>query len=128
MGIGHGWQKPILLLTMAPETRSKSCRVTCSSAASALAKKKGDTESVAGAKMPPKRKVREPMKVARKRRVAKGKRTGMATEDGKEGLCPEGSEAGWYGEMCDNCDSEALCIISMNESMPLDCYSSDSKW
>ena len=110
---------------MVPETRSKTRRVTRSGAASALAKKKGDTESVASARVPPKRKVKRPVKVARKRRVAKGKRTGTATEDGKEGLCPECREAGWYGEMCDNCGSGALCNVSMDESVPSDCYSSN---
>jgi hypothetical protein len=70
MGGGNRILENRILLTMAPESRSKMRRVTRSSAASALARKKGDTESVASAKIPPKRKVKRPVKVARKRRVA----------------------------------------------------------
>jgi hypothetical protein len=123
-----GSKKAKCLLTIAPETRSKPRRVTRSSTATTLGKKKCGTESVAVAKMPPKRKWKKPVKVAKKRRVAKGKRACWLEEGGKnrrEGLCPVCREPGWHGDMCENCDSEALCVISIVESVPSDRFSSD---
>jgi hypothetical protein len=59
-------------LTMAPTARSTTRRVTRSSAASALAKKKGGTEGAAVAKMPPKKGRKTPVKGATKERFPKG--------------------------------------------------------
>jgi hypothetical protein len=112
---------------MAPETRSATRRVTRSSAASTSVKKRGETESVAVAKVPPKRGRKKPVKVAGKRKIPKGKRTGTVDEgEGREGrLCAECGELGWYGDVCDNCDGEALCTVSIMESVPSECYSSN---
>jgi hypothetical protein len=76
---------------MAPETRSKTRRVTRSGIATALAKEKCGKGSVAVAKMPPKREGKNPVKVTKKRRVAKGKRTSTVKEgedNRRKGLCP----------------------------------------
>jgi hypothetical protein len=69
------------LLTMAPETRLAGRQVTRSSAASALAKKKGVVESVVVAKMPPKRKRKKPVKLAKKGRVAKKNESPLWTKE-----------------------------------------------
>jgi hypothetical protein len=115
------------LLTMAPETRSAGRRVTRSSTAGALAKKKGIVESVAVAKMPPKGKRKKPVKVAKKRRVAKRKRVASVDEgkeNEKEGECAEWGALGWYGRRCYFCDDGSLFVILVGESMPSEYYSS----
>ena len=83
-------------------------------------KKRGETESVAVAKVPPKRGRKKPVKVAGKRKIPKGKRTGTVDEgEGREGrLCAECGELGWYGDVCDNCDGEALCTGRLYTSDP----------
>jgi hypothetical protein len=112
------------LLTMAPVTRSATHRVTRSSTAKAAAKRKGVTESVGVAKMPPKRKRKKPVKVARKRKVARRDRVGTIDER-REGHCPECGGRDVYGEACDNVACNSLCVISSEESVPSECYSSD---
>jgi hypothetical protein len=79
-GCGRWMAILLKLLTMAPETRSAGRRVTRSSTAGALAKKKGVVESVAVAKMPPKRKRKKPVKAAKKGRVAKRERVASVDE------------------------------------------------
>jgi hypothetical protein len=84
---------------MAPETRSAGRRVTRSSTAGALAKKKGVVESVAVAKMPPKKKRKKPVKVAKKGRVAKRERVASVDEredEDEEGECAEAGTV-WLG-------------------------------
>jgi hypothetical protein len=116
------------LLTMAPETRSATHRVTHNSTASGSAKEKCGMESAAVAKMPLKRKGKKPVKVAEKRRVAKEKRvTSVDKGEGnrREGLCTEYGEPGYYGTNRDLCDSEALCVISMHKNVPPACFPED---
>jgi hypothetical protein len=85
-----------------PKTRSAGRRVTRSSTVGALAKKKGVVESVAVAKMPPKRKRKKSVKVAKKGRLAKRERVASVDEredeDG-EWECAECGGAGtvWSG-------------------------------
>ena len=115
------------LLTMAPETRSAGRRVTRSSAASALARKKGVVESVAVAKMPPKRKKKKPVKVAKKGRVAKKERVASVDEredEDEEGKCTECGALGQYGQECYFCDDGSLFVDPVGESVPSECYSS----
>jgi hypothetical protein len=112
------------LLTMAPEARSA---VTRSSTAGALAKKKGVVESVAVAKMPPKRKRKKPVKVAKKGKVAKTERVASVDEredeDG-EWECAECGALGRYGRECYFCDNGSLCVNPVGGSVPSECYSS----
>jgi hypothetical protein len=115
------------LLTMAPETRSAGRRVTRSSVASALAKKKGVVESVAVAKMPPKGKRKKPVKVAKKGRVAKKERVASVDEredEDEEGECAECGALGRYGRACYFCDNGSLCVNPVGGSVPSECYSS----
>jgi hypothetical protein len=115
------------LLTMSPETRSAGRRVTRSSTAGALAKKRDIVESVAVAKMPPKGKRKKPVKVAKKRRLAKRKRVASVDEgkeNKKEWECAECGALGWYGRRCYYCDDGSLCVILVGESLPSEYYSS----
>jgi hypothetical protein len=127
--IGCGQWVAILLklLTMALETRSGGRRVTRSSTAGALAKKKGVVESVAVAKMPPKRKRKKPVKVAKKGRVAKRERVASVDEredeDG-EWECAECGALGRYGRERYFCDTGSLCVNPVGGSVPSECYSS----
>ena len=101
--------------------------MTRSSAASALAKKKGVVESVAVAKMPPKRKRKKPVKVAKKGRVAKKERVASVDEredEDEEGKCTECGALGQYGRECYFCDGGSLCVDPVGESVPPECYSS----
>jgi hypothetical protein len=78
--------------------------------------------------MPPKRKGKKPVKVSEKKKVAKGKRvTSVDKGEGsrREGLCTECGEPGYYGTNGDLCDSEALCVIPMHESVPPACLPED---
>jgi hypothetical protein len=78
--------------------------------------------------MPPKRKMKKPVKVAQKRKIAKGKRTGTldeGEEDGKPGLCTACNKLGWYRDYCYSCDSGAMCNFSIAKSTPLGCFLSD---
>jgi hypothetical protein len=113
------------LLTMAPETRSARRRVTRSSAASALAKKKGVVESVAVAKMPPKRKRTKPVKVAKTGRVAKKER--VASVHGMKTRRGSALNAVRWDSMVGNAifaTMESLCVDPVGESVPSECYSS----
>jgi hypothetical protein len=123
-----GWVAILLkLLTMAPETRSAGRRVTRSSTASALAKKKGVVESVAVAKMPHKRKRKKPVKVAKKGRVAKREQVASVDkgeDEDKEGECAECGALGRYGRECYFCDDGSLCVNPVGGSVPSEYYSS----
>jgi hypothetical protein len=110
-----------------PKTRSAGRRVTRSSTVGALAKKKGVVESVAVAKMPPKRKRKKSVKVAKKGRLAKRERVASVDEredeDG-EWECAECGGLGRYGRECYFCGDGSLCVNPVGGSVPLECYSS----
>jgi hypothetical protein len=116
------------LKTMAPTTRSMTRKVrTRSATASAVAKKGSATEGAAVAGMPPKREGDVLAKMAKMRKKAKAEKVASMKKGPKnrrEGLCTECGEPGYFGTVCD-CDGEALCEVSIVESIPSECFSSD---